>query len=45
MGDFFELVSNGNMSLIRAVEKFDIARGNKFSTYANWTIMKNFGSR
>jgi RNA polymerase primary sigma factor/RNA polymerase sigma factor len=43
MGDnFFELVSDGNMSLIRAVEKFDYSRGNKFSTYASWAIMKNF---
>jgi RNA polymerase sigma factor (sigma-70 family) len=43
MGDnFFELVSDGNMSLIRAAEKFDYARGNKFSTYASWAIMKNF---
>ena len=40
--DFFGLVSDGNMSLIRAVEKFDYARGNKFSTYASWAIMKNF---
>ncbi|MHB1034484.1 MAG: sigma-70 family RNA polymerase sigma factor [Pirellulales bacterium] len=40
--NFFELVSDGNMSLIRAVEKFDFARGNKFSTYASWAIMKNF---
>ena len=32
--NFFELVSDGNMTLIRAVEKFDFARGNKFSTYA-----------
>ena len=30
------------MSLIRAAEKFDFARGNKFSTYASWAIMKNF---
>jgi RNA polymerase primary sigma factor/RNA polymerase sigma factor len=42
MENFFELVSDGNMSLIRAVEKFDFARGNKFSTYASWAIMKNF---
>ena len=40
--NFFELVSDGNMSLIRAVEKFDFARGNKFSTYATWAIMRNF---
>lgn len=40
--DFFGLVSDGNMSLFRAVEKFDFSRGNKFSTYASWAIMKNF---
>ncbi|MDX1943861.1 MAG: sigma-70 family RNA polymerase sigma factor [Pirellulaceae bacterium] len=40
--DFFALVSDGNMSLIRAAEKFDYSRGNKFSTYASWAIMKNF---
>src|SRR5690606_15322522 len=40
--NFFELVSDGNMSLLRAIEKFDFSRGNKFSTYATWAIMKNF---
>src|SRR5262249_42188469 len=40
--NFFELISDGNMSLIRAVEKFDYARGNKFSTYASWAIMRNY---
>jgi RNA polymerase primary sigma factor/RNA polymerase sigma factor len=40
--DFFALVSDGNMSLIRAAEKFDYARGNKFSTYGSWAIMRNF---
>ena len=40
--DFFALISDGNMSLIRAAEKFDYSRGNKFSTYASWAIMKNF---
>ena len=39
---FFEVVSDGNLSLMRAVEKFDYARGNKLSTYASWAIMKNF---
>ena len=39
---YHELVSDGNMSLIRAVDKFDYARGNKFSTYASWAIMKNY---
>jgi RNA polymerase sigma factor (sigma-70 family) len=41
-GNFFELLSDGNLSLMRAVEKFDYSRGNKFSTYASWAIMKNF---
>ncbi len=40
--DFFTLVSDGNISLMRAVEKFDFSRGNKFSTYASWAIMRNF---
>jgi RNA polymerase primary sigma factor len=40
--NYFELLSDGNMSLIRAVEKFDYGRGFKFSTYASWAIMKNF---
>jgi RNA polymerase primary sigma factor len=39
---FFELVSDGNMPLIRAVERFDYSRGFKFSTYASWAITKNF---
>jgi RNA polymerase sigma factor (sigma-70 family) len=37
-----DLVSDGNLSLMRAVEKFDYGRGNKFSTYATWALMKNF---
>jgi RNA polymerase sigma factor (sigma-70 family) len=40
--NFFEMVSDGNISLIRAIEKFDFERGFKFSTYASWAIMKNF---
>jgi RNA polymerase sigma factor (sigma-70 family) len=40
--NFFELLSDGNLSLIKAVEKFDYSRGNKFSTYASWAIMKNY---
>jgi RNA polymerase primary sigma factor len=39
---FFELVSDGNMTLIRAVERFDTNRGSKFSTYATWSIRNNF---
>jgi len=37
-----ELKSDANVSVMRAVEKFDYGRGNKFSTYATWAIMKNF---
>lgn len=40
--NFFELVSDGNVSLMKAIEKFDFARGNKFSTYATWAIVKNY---
>ena len=38
----FEVISDGNVSLMKAVEKFDYTRGFKFSTYASWAIMKNF---
>ena len=40
--NFFEIVSDGNVSLMRAVDKFDYSRGFKFSTYATWAIKKNF---
>jgi DNA-directed RNA polymerase sigma subunit (sigma70/sigma32) len=40
--NFFDLISDGNLSLLRAVEKFDYARGNRFSTYATWVIARNF---
>jgi RNA polymerase primary sigma factor len=38
----FELISDGNVSLIKAVDKFDYARGYRFSTYASWAVMRNF---
>jgi len=40
--DFAEIVSEGNMALIRAVDKFDVDRGFKFSTYACRAILKAF---
>jgi RNA polymerase primary sigma factor/RNA polymerase sigma factor len=38
----FELISDGNIALMRAVEKFDYARGFRFSTYASWAIRRSF---
>ena len=38
----FELISDGNIALMRSVEKFDYSRGFRFSTYASWAIMRNF---
>ncbi|RIK62010.1 MAG: RNA polymerase subunit sigma-70 [Planctomycetota bacterium] len=40
--NLFELVSDGNLSLMRAVDKFDFARGFRFSTYATWAITRGF---
>jgi RNA polymerase sigma factor (sigma-70 family) len=40
--DFAEVVSEGNMALLRALDKFDVDRGFKFSTYACRAILKAF---
>lgn len=40
--EFAELISEGNMALLRSVEKFDVSRGFKFSTYACRSILKSF---
>ena len=39
---FEELVSEGNLALMRAVEKFNFALGNRFSTYATYAIQRHF---
>jgi len=39
---FEELVSDGNVALMRAVEKFNFALGNRFSTYATYAIQRHF---
>jgi len=40
--EFSELVSEGNMALLRAIDKFDHSRGFKFSTYGCRAILKSF---
>src|SRR6478672_11991753 len=40
--DFAEIVSEGNMALIRSVDKFNVEKGFKFSTYACRAILKAF---
>ena len=40
-----DLVSEGNLSLMQAAEKFDYTKGFRFSTYATWAITKDYARR
>jgi RNA polymerase sigma factor (sigma-70 family) len=40
--NLMELISEGNLTLMRAVEGFDVHKGNRFSTYATLALMKGF---
>ncbi len=42
--EMLELISEGNLVLINAVEKFDFTRGTKLSTYVTWSIVKRYAT-
>ena len=39
-----DLIGEGNLVLLHAIETFDTARGNRFSTYVSWALMRQFAS-
>jgi len=43
--NLLDLVSEGNISLMNAVEKFDYSRGFRFTTFASWAITKNYARK
>jgi len=40
-----DLISEGNLSLMHAVEKFDYTRGFRFATYASWAVAKDYARK
>jgi RNA polymerase primary sigma factor len=43
--NLLDLISEGNISLMQAVEKFDYSRGFRFATFASWIIAKDFARK
>ena len=43
--NLLDLIGEGNIALMRAVEKFDYARGFRFATFASWIITKDFARK
>jgi len=43
--NLLDLISEGNFSMMRALEKFDYSRGFRFATYASWAIAKDYARK
>jgi len=42
--EMLDLIGEGNLTLIKAIDTFDYSRGHKFSTYVTWAIIRRFAS-